>query len=222
MTRRWVAASIGTGICLTLALGCAGTRSGRVTTISAASVAPDDAAMHVNPNAPYMVPGAGPKLIPRSAAMDTSHAGPCNPDVLSVEEIAGDANGIFRTVKLAFMNRGATPCKLGGYPGISLVDAQGETIGRIAVERVTPEKVIAELSHNPPGGTGDPSPEVMLLPHQVAAFQVAWTTGPSCSSVSRIVVTAPGSERAYGIAQPLTVCAGRIQITALRLDEGDV
>ena len=222
MTRRCVAASLCSGICLTLALGCAAARSGRVTTISAASVAPDDAAMHVNPNAPWIVPGQGPKLIPRAAAMDTSHAGPCDPDVLSVEEIAGDSNGIFRSAKLAFMNRGATPCKLGGYPGISLLDAQGESIGRITVERVTPEKIVAELSHNVPGGPGDPSPEVMLLPHQVAAFQVAWTTGPNCSSVSRIVVTAPGSERAYGIAQPLTICAGRIQITALRLDEGDV
>lgn len=222
MTRRAIAGSMSAGICLMLVLGCAGTRSGRVTTISASSVAPDDAAMHVNPNAPWIVPGTGPKLIPRAAAMDTSHAGPCNPDVLSVEEIAGDSNGMFRSVKLAFMNRGATPCKLGGYPGISLVDAQGESLGRIAIERVAPEKIVAELSHNQPGGPGDPSPEVMLLPHQVAAFQVAWTTGPACSSVSRIIVTAPGSERAYGIAQPLTICAGRIQITALRLDEGDV
>lgn len=222
MTRRWVAGRMSAGMCLTLALGCAGTRSGRVTTVSVGSIAPDDAAMHVNPNAPWIVPGAGPKLIPRAVAMDTSHAGPCDPEVLSAEEISGDVNGMFRSVKLAFMNRGATPCKLGGYPGISLVDAQGATIGTINVERVTPEKIVAELAHNPPGGTGDRSPEVMLLPHEVAAFDVAWTTGPNCSSVSRIVVTAPGSERTFGISQPLTICAGRIQITALRLDEGDV
>ena len=178
--------------------------------------------MHPNPNAPYLVAGTGPKLIPRATAMDTSHAGPCDPEVLSVEEIAGDVNGTFRSVKLAFMNRGAMPCKLGGYPGVSLVDAQGEVIGKISIERVTPEKVVAELSHNVPGGTGDPTPEVMLLPHEVAAFQVAWTTGPSCSAVSRIVVTAPGTERTFGINQPLTICAGHIQVTALRLDEGDV
>lgn len=222
MTPRTIAAVIFAGVCLTLCLGCAGSHSGRIRTVAATSIAPDDAAMHPNPNAPYLVAGMGPKLIPRAAAMDTSHAGPCDPEVLSVEEIAGDVNGSFRSVKLAFMNRGATPCKLGGYPGVSLIDAQGEVIGKISIERVTPEKVVAELSHNVPGGTGDATPEVMLLPHEVAAFQVAWTTGPNCSAVSRIVVTAPGSERTFGISQPLTICAGRIQVTALRLDEGNV
>lgn len=210
------------GIGLTFCLGCAGSHTGRLKTVAAAGVAPDDAAMHPNPNAPYLVASGGPKLIPRSAAMDTSHAGPCDPDVLSVEEIAGDSNGSLRSVKLAFMNRGATPCKLGGYPGIALLDPQGASIGKISIERVTAEKIVAELSHNVPGGTGDPTPEVMLLPHEVAAFEVAWTTGPNCSDVSRIVVTAPGTERTFGINQPLTVCAGHIQITALRLDEGDV
>lgn len=222
MTPRTIVAVICASVGVALCLGCAGSRAGRLKTVAAASVAPDDAAMHPNPNAPYLVAGGGPKLIPRAAAMDTSHAGPCDPEVLSVEEIAGDSNGALRSVKLAFMNRGAMPCKLGGFPGIALVDAQGENIGKISIERVTPEKVVAELSHSVPGGTGEPTPEVMLLPHQVAAFQVAWTTGPNCSAVSRIVVTAPGTERTFGINQPLTICAGRIQVTALRLDEGDV
>ena len=222
MTPRSIAAVVCAGIGLTLCLGCAGSRAGRVKTVAASSIAPDDAAMHPNPNAPYLVAHGGPKLIPRAAAMDTSHAGPCDPEVLSVEEIAGDGNGSFRSAKLAFMNRGATPCKLGGYPGIALLDSQGASIGKITIERVTPEKVVAELSHNVPGGPGEPTPEVMLLPHEVAAFQVAWTTGPNCSAVSKIVVTAPGTERTFGIAQPMTICAGHIQITALRLDEGDV
>lgn len=193
-----------------------------MTAVAASGIAPDDAALHPNPNAPYLIPGAGPRLIPRQAAMDTSHAGPCDPNVLSVEEIAGDSNGSLRSVKLAFMNRGASPCRLGGYPGISLADSNGESIGKIAIERVTPERVVAELSHSEPGGTGEPTPEVMLLPHQVAAFQVAWTTGPSCSAVSRIIVSLPDSQRSFGIPQPMTICAGRIQVTELRLDEGDV
>jgi hypothetical protein len=56
----------------------------------------------------------------------------------------------------------------------------------------------------------------------VAAFQVVWTTGPDCSRVSRILVTAPGTRRIFSITQPLRICTGRIQVTELRLDEGDV
>jgi hypothetical protein len=63
---------------------------------------------------------------------------------------------------------------------------------------------------------------VTLMPQAVAAFQVVWTTGPDCSRVSRILVTAPGTRRIFSITQPLRICTGRIQVTELRLDEGDV
>ena len=84
-------------------------------------------------------------LIPRATALEADNAGPCDPDVLSVEEIAGDANGVFRSVKLAFMNRGAAPCKLGGYPSVALIGTEGENIGSIAMEKVSAAQVVAEL-----------------------------------------------------------------------------
>ncbi len=73
-----------------------------------------------------------------------------------MEEIAGDASGVFRSVKLAFMNRGAMPCKLGGYPTVALVDAQGENVGSVSVEKVGTTQVLAEFQKTKAEDAGGP------------------------------------------------------------------
>jgi hypothetical protein len=204
--------------------GCAGSRPGSTRTVSAHAGAPDDAAMHANPNAPYITAGGTPKLISRATATDTQNAQPCDADVLSVEEISANVNGNYRSVKLAFMNRGGAPCILGGYPTVALRNLAGEPIGSIAIEKVTPEKVDAELSQTAPASPSEaqPMPQVTLMPHQVAAFQVAWSTGAGCATASHIFLSAPGTQKLFAIPQPMVVCSGRIQVTELRLDEGAV
>jgi hypothetical protein len=204
--------------------GCAGSRPGSKMTVSARAGAPDDAAMHVNPNAPFITPGGTPRLIPRATAIDALGAQPCSPDALSVEEISANVNGNYRSVKLAFMNRGGMACLLGGYPAVSLRDQEGQPIGSVSIDKVTPEKVDAELSPNPAaaGASTEPMPHVTLMPHQVAAFQVAWSTGTGCPTASHILLSAPGTEKLFAISQPMVVCSGRIQVTELRLDEGNV
>ncbi|HUB19602.1 MAG TPA: DUF4232 domain-containing protein [Acidobacteriaceae bacterium] len=222
MLKRWLIPAVAAGCVAAVCAGCAGSGGTRAR-LAAQGVAPDDVGMHANPNAPYILPGSEmPHLIARATEQEAENAGPCDPDVLSVEEIAGDANGIFRSVKLAFMNRGAAPCKVGGYPSVALVDAQGENIGSLSMEKVSSTEVVAELSNTHAAGSGAATPWVTLMPHAVAAFQVAWTTGPECPRVSRILVTAPGTRRAFSINQPLQICSGRIQVTELRLDQGDV
>jgi hypothetical protein len=187
------------------------------------AIAPDDVALHGNPNAPYLLPaGENPHLIARATAAEAENAALCDPQVLSVEEVAGDANGVFRSVKLAFMNRGATPCKLGGYPSVALVNTEGENIGSVSMEKVSSAQVVAELTSTHPAASSGPAPSVTLMPHAVAAFQVVWTTGAECPRVGRILVTAPGTRRVFSINQPLRICTGRIQVTELRLDEGNV
>ncbi|HZZ41046.1 MAG TPA: DUF4232 domain-containing protein [Acidobacteriaceae bacterium] len=221
MRRAFVLAVI-TGCTLGVCAGCAGSRAGHLAHSGAAGIAPDDAALHPNPNAPYILAGGTPRLVARATADDAANAGPCDPEVLSIEEIAGDTSGVFRSVKLAFMNRGPVPCRLGGYPEVALLDSQGERIGNINTQRVSSTEVLAEFGKQlPPGGKG-PSPAVTLMPHEVAAFQVVWTTGTECSRVARIQVAAPGSRRTFGITQPMKVCTGQIQVTELRLDEGAV
>jgi len=222
MFRRWLYPAVAASWAAVLCLGCAGTHGGRVK-LAAQGAAPDDVALHGNPNAPYIVPGGEtPHLIARATAADAQNAGPCDPDVLSVEEIAGDANGAFRSVKLAFMNRGAMPCKLGGYPTVALVDAQGVSVGSVSVEKVGTMQVLAEFQKAKADDAMGPAPSVTLMPHAVAAFQVVWSTGLECPRVSRIQVTAPGTRRSFSINQPLRICTGRIQVTELRLDEGAV
>jgi hypothetical protein len=175
----------------------------------ATGIAPDDAALHPNPNAPYILAGGTPRLIPRATAEDAANAGPCDPEVLSAEEIAADTNGIFRSVKLAFMNRGPVPCRLGGYPAVALLNSDGERIGNITTQRVSSTEVLAEFGKQVPAGAKVPA-AVTLMPHAVAAFQLVWTTGSECSLVSRIQVTAPGSQRTFGITQPMKICTGQI------------
>jgi hypothetical protein len=220
--RRVLLLAVITGCALIVCTGCAGAHSGHLARSSASAIAPDDAALHPNPNAPYILAGGSPKLVPRATAEDAANAGPCDPEVLSVEEIAGDISGVFRSVKLAFMNRGAVPCRLGGYPAVSLLDSEGQRVGSISTQRVSSTEVLAEFGKQVPAGSAAPSAAVTLMPHAVAAFQVVWTTGTECSRVSRIQVTAPGTRRTFGIAQPMKICTGQIQVTELRLDEGDV
>lgn len=222
MFRRSLYLAIAAGLALAVCAGCAGTGASGKAKLAAQSIAPDDAALHPNPNAPYLLPGETPRLIPRATALDAENAGPCDPDVLSVEEIAGDATGILRSVKLAFMNRGAMPCRLGGYPTVALVGPEGENVGSVGVEKVSAATVQAEFQRTRTAETSGPVPAVTLMPHAVAAFEVVWNTGPECSRVSKILVTAPGTRRAFAIPQPLRICTGRIQVTELRLDEGDV
>jgi hypothetical protein len=180
--------------------------------------------MHANPNAPYITAGGTPRLIPRATETDVKDAQACDPDYLSVEEISADVNGSYRSVKLAFMNRGAAPCLLGGYPTVALHNPEGQSIGSIAIEKVTPEKIDAELSQATPASApaAQPMPQVTLMPHQVAAFEVAWSTGAGCPTASHILLSAPGTQKLFAIPQPMVVCSGRIQVTELRLDEGAV
>jgi Protein of unknown function (DUF4232) len=220
---KW-ALAVGCTLLAFVCAGCAASRPGSRTNVAARAGAPDDAAMHVNPNAPFMTPGGTPRLIPRATAQDAQDARPCDADALSVEEVSANVNGNYRSVKLAFMNRGGVPCLLGGYPTVALESPEGQSIGSVGIEKVTPEKVDAELSQTAPANASDaqPVPAVTLMPHQVAAFQVLWSTGAGCPTASHILLSAPGSQKLFAIPQPMAVCAGRIQVTELRLDQGNV
>lgn len=205
-------------VLLVLCAGCAASHPAMTSNALAPGAAPQQA----NPNAPYMVPAARrqPDAGPTPAA--AANAPPCDPRALSVEEISGSVNGIYRSVKLAFRNRGSMPCSLSGYPTVALLGTQGETLGSIAMEKISSAEVRAELAETHPVVAAAPVPQVTLMPHSVAAFQVVWTTGAGCPSVSRLVVSAPGTARTFAVTQPMKVCSGRVQVTELEPDQGDV
>ncbi|MBT9332740.1 DUF4232 domain-containing protein [Paracidobacterium acidisoli] len=212
--------------------GCAGSHRMTAANLKPAALAPDDAPLHPNRNAPYTMPASAPQLVARPTADDAANAAACGDEVLSVSEIAANVNGAYRSVKLAFMNRGAAACRLGGYPEIALLNEGGDRIGSIAIDKVSTSAMTAEMTPadamkgmTKTAAVSTPAvaaPEVVLMPHSVAAFQVIWQFGPECPAVSQIEVTAPGTTKTFTISRPLTVCAGRIQVTALQPDAGDI
>jgi hypothetical protein len=205
--------------------GCAGAHHAVGANATAATLSPDDAPLHPNRNAMYTMPVSAPRLVPRPTTEDAIRAKPCEERVLSVSEIASNVNGDRRSVKLAFMNRGAIACRLGGYPEIALMGSADDKVGSIAIEKSTTAAVLAEMSTSSTAKTipaaSEPTPELVLMPHSVAAFEVVWQFGPECPLISKIEVTAPETTKSFSISHPLKVCAGHIQITALQPDEGD-
>lgn len=174
-----------------------------------------------NPNAPYLMAAGSPQLVKRSETTTTA-SGPCESKDLAVTEIAAAVNGNYRAVKLAFDNEGITPCHIGGYPTISLLDKTGTPVANLVVDRVSESSISARLSQGPmQTSAAKPDAQVTIAPKGEAWFQIGWSTGQDCPVVSRISVTAPGATESFSVNHPLTVCEGRVQITTLRSDQGE-
>lgn len=180
-----------------------------------------DAPLHArggtNPNAPYTIANVTPQLVKRTVAVDPTAVDTCDSARLSVTEIAAAVNGNYRAVKLAFNNESDAPCKLGGYPSLSLLDGNNVPVASVVVDRVTSSTLSAELSQKPVQiAATSPDAEVVLAPKGEAWFQLGWSSGDGCPVISRISVSAPGSSETFTVSHPLTVCEGRVQITTLR------
>lgn len=175
-----------------------------------------------DPNAPYAVPAPTRNVTPTPSALVAADAMPCTPENLSVQEIAGNVHGTWHSAKLAFRNQGKKACRLSGYPIVAVLDAQGRSVGSVAVEKATAEEVMQEMAETPPAEQTPAGPSsVVLVPHAVAAFQVVWTAGDACPSVARLLLTPPGTSHAFSVAQPIRICGGRLQVTSLQLDRDD-
>lgn len=203
-------------------VGCAGAHhSGKVTT--SAAIAPDDLPRQADPNAQYRMTAVAPHLIARPTAGEIAEARSCNPTDLSVEEVAASVNGAYRSVRLAFINRGPKPCTLGGYPRVALLNSAGAQLAGVSVARATRAQILAEIS--------DPSSDIpesaapaqaTLMPEASAAFQLVWKTGPTCPEVAGLSVAAPGSAQSFSLTHPTRVCPDPILITRLWFDAGAV
>lgn len=175
-----------------------------------------------NPNAPYLLATASPQLVRRSGGSSSTTASPCNSKDLTVTEIAAAVNGNYRAIKLAFDNEGLAPCRIGGYPSISLLDQSGTPVANLVVDRVTASSVRARLAEGPAqatSATATNDAQITIDPKGEAWFQVGWSTGQDCPVVSRISVSAPGSSESFSVTHPLTVCEGHVQITTLHSDQ---
>jgi Protein of unknown function (DUF4232) len=173
-----------------------------------------------DPNAPYLIRTASPQLVKRSDVVSGPVANPCEGKDLEVTEIAAAVNGDYRAVKIAFDNNGLAPCRLGGYPAISLLDKTGTPIASLVVDRVTTSSISARLADGSIQTTATKQDaQVTIAPKDEAWFQIGWSTGQNCPVVSRITVSAPGSTETFTVNHPLTVCDGHVQITTLHSDQ---
>jgi len=186
-----------------------------------------------NPNAPYAELDRSVHLVRRPTAVDVSTAVPCAAEDLSLYESGARIDGEHRSVRLNLVNHAKEPCRLAGYPAISLLRPDGSLIGNIAIEKLTASTLDASLHPSsapvavgiqpglslakPVAGSGESAePEtVLLVPAGEASFEVGWTSRPGCDPVASIEVAAPDTVQSFAIRHALTVCEGRIQVTAI-------
>lgn len=197
------------GSLLALCAGCAGSHPARSEVNGPGSQRP-------NPNAPYLVPAPSHQAV-QTAAIPPQNVPQCDPRVLRIEQISGNSSGQTHAAKLAFINTGSAPCHLGGYPLVAL-PPRVKGASMLVARHATWAQVQSELTPSKPQ-TGIPGgAELTLMPHGVAAFEAAWTSGKDCPGVPRMLVTPPGTNRVFAVSQPTRICAGSIQVTDLRLD----
>ncbi len=170
----------------------------------------------VDPNAPFTIPA--PRLVMRDAILDPSGVPACSPAQLSLFESRAEINGARHAVRFTLANNQAA-CRLGGFPSITLLQADGTVLGGVRIRRVSDDTVQASLTSQAGGSMNDvldaPSPQVLLPAKGQAAFELGWTSGPSCAEVSRIAIAAPGTTQSVEISRPIQLCEDQLLITAV-------
>ena len=149
-----------------------------------------------NPNAPYMV-AATPQLARRHVA-STADVKPCQSKDLTVTEIAASVNGKYRGVKIAFDNDGLLPCRIGGYPSVSLLDQSGTPVANLAIDRVTLSTLSAQLQQGPvrTAAVSKPDAEISIAPRDEAWLKSAGPLAPAAPSYRASTSPPPAQARA--------------------------
>lgn len=159
-----------------------------------------------NPNAPYAVlqrrVAPAPSVVQAATIPSAEDVAQCSASNLSISEIASNTKASERSVSIAFTNTGSMPCQISGYPNVSFSPEDQAAWKSLAV-------LHDENAKTPDG-------PVILQPHAAASFSLRWTTGADCPSISKLLVTAPGTNRSFGLNRPVSPCEGRIEITALQ------
>ena len=205
-----------------LAAGCARSSMHGSAAASAPTLSEDSPA-HIrgvsDPNAQFTLIDRTARPATPQPSVDAQSGPACDASALRVYEVAAQMDGDSRIVKLAFVNRGETACALAGFPSIALFDDAGRRVAGIAIQQTGSMSFSGrvEASASP---TQAPL-KVLLAPRGEAYFQIGWSTGDQCPTVSRFSVKAPGAvdlpagetDDSFTIDRPLTVCGGQMRIT---------
>lgn len=154
-------------------------------------------------------------ILATTAMAQTIHIGgsplaQCLGENLSVSRISEDAGVGNRAVNYAFTNTSSAPCTLKGYPGFALLDKRGRRMRGIQVG--TSDATYFQPEQAPQ--------EVTLEPGKTAWFQVAYSavqsTPRKCPVSAKVKIIAPGTKRAFIIADQLDPCGGGVTVTPVR------
>ncbi len=169
-----------------------------------------------NPNGPFSIPS--PRLAQRPQLLDVNAVPPCDPSALSVFESRAEVNGMHHAVRFSLAN-GGQACRLGGFPSITLLRADGTVIGGVRIRKISADTMRASLTApstvHADANLDAPSPQVLLAAKEEAAFELGWTSGPRCESVSRIAMAAPGSTVSMQVSHAINVCENQVLLTAV-------
>lgn len=207
-----------------LGLGLGGCRaagpggSGMAPTLASGDAAPVNRNV-ADPNAPFIVKAAHPVLATREPILDINGVPPCLPSQLTAFESGAQTVGRNHSLRISIVNR-QDACRLGGFPSVALLDAHGDLLGNIGLERVSHDIILASLrpATQPVTSNGNelaPSPQVLLATKGEADFELGWTSGPECAEVSRIAIAAPGTTESIVMGRVLQICGNKLLITAV-------
>lgn len=162
---------------------------------------------------------AGVALVPETAGgVAPANGTPCRGPQLQLAAEAGDAGAGNRETIYSLKNVGTQTCTVQGHVGLTLQDAQGQSLSSIRTNRI-----------DAAGGTpASPAPVVSLAPQGKAWFGLRWSVVPdetiqrSCPTATRIRVTAPGDTSPSSLDQTLTPCGGKVSVTTLRATQEPV
>lgn len=155
-------------------------------------------------------PSTNPDLPPPGPVPATGgEAVACRATDLRLAAGDADAGAGNRTQILTLSNAGTTPCRLSGYPAVSLLDANGRPVTGVRADQ------------NP--ATAAP---VTLEPGGRAFFDIAWTVVPNeaegqttCPTAARVRVRIGSDTASLALPLSFTPCGGRIRVNPVRAAE---
>lgn len=139
-----------------------------------------------------------------SGSSSASGPGRCHAAGLTVAEADNGAAAGSLSARVTFTNTSGATCTLSGYPGMQMLDAQGNalptTVHRGAASSVPPV----------------PERTVTLVPGAMASFVAGWAdatgySGDTCPTSTRVEITAPNDYTSITIAWAIAPYGGTVQ-----------
>ena len=147
------------------------------------------------------------------AALAPAPVSPCAGTDLKLSVEGGDAGMGNRVTTLALQNTGARTCSLGGYPTVTLADADGRVL--------TTVKAVQEPGNYFAKGAAPTT--VPLEPQAKAFFDLAWNVVPhegegekACPEARTLRLTMPGDTALVSLPLALAPCGRQIRVGPFR------